>query len=187
MSSFKGHLTKAHAYWRAHLDPSDGAIDMTCGNGHDTLVLAELVPTGWVIGIDLQKAAIEATRARCAPHAARVHLVQGCHSELGKLPLALGKRARLIVYNLGYLPGGDKNVTTRAEKTVQSLEAALGQLASDGAISVMCYPGHEEGLREEAAVLAWARALPSSIVEVTYHQWVNRPRSPSWLWIRGAK
>ncbi len=35
-------LTFAHKIWKEHLKPGDRAIDATCGNGHDTLILSGL-------------------------------------------------------------------------------------------------------------------------------------------------
>lgn len=64
------------------------------------------------------------------------------------------------MFNLGYLPGGDKAVVTRAEETVRALEAAQRAVRAGGAVSATIYPGHDEGRREEAAVLEHAAALP---------------------------
>ena len=57
---------------------------------------------------------------------------------------------KLIVYNLGYLPGSDKLLTTKTSSTLLSVEKALSLIAPNGAISITCYPGHEEGKKEEA-------------------------------------
>jgi hypothetical protein len=169
------HLALAKHYWRAHLKPNDLAIDATCGNGHDTLFLSELCH---VIGLDIQPEAIVKT-GTLAPKALLHHL---SHAEMDRVPLPYAPR--LIVYNLGYLPGGNKAITTQAASTLESVKKSLGLLACDGALSITCYPGHEEGLREEQALLAWAESLPRQTFSVCYHKWLNRPRSPSLLWIR---
>jgi hypothetical protein len=171
----KPHLLQAHEYWENHLKPTDLAIDMTVGNGHDTLVLAKLLPDGYVFGFDIQKKAIEATQAR-VPQA---HLFHCSHTELKKIPLPTPPR--LIVYNLGYLPGGDKSITTQVETTLQSLSKALALLDLGGALSITCYPGHEEGKREEEAVFAWVKGLKG--VRVSVHQWLERERAPSLVWL----
>ena len=178
MLQCKAHLHAAHAQWRAHLRATDTAIDMTAGNGHDALALAELLPHGHVIALDVQPQAVQATKLRTAPHAAHVRVLEASHAELAALELP---KAHLIVYNLGYLPGGDKKLTTHRETTLSSLTQALKLLHSGGALSIMCYPGHDEGLREEEAVVAWARSLGG---HAEFHQWWSRPRAPSWLWIR---
>jgi hypothetical protein len=164
------------------LQPGDTAVDATCGNGHDTLALAELVgPRGVVWGLDLQvreglgrgrrlafavaraawtlavlwpasagadsrapptpaspaaaaasptpqDQALASTRARLDASlppggAPELHLVRACHSRLQELVGSCV--ARVVAFNLGYLPSGDKGLTTQAETTVAALEAAI--------------------------------------------------------------
>jgi len=168
----KPHLLLAKEYWKKHLRADDFAIDATCGNGHDTLYLSKLLPEGLVYGIDIQQAAIEKTRLHLS-EATNVELFQQSHAD----PLALPRPPRLIVYNLGYLPGGNKALTTMTETTLQSLQLSLSILAKDGAISVTCYPGHEEGLREEAQIHNFVKSLNH-----VHHRW-ERARSPTLFWI----
>lgn len=50
---------------RQVVQPGDTVVDATLGNGHDTLMLCELVgETGRVIGFDIQPDAVERTRER---------------------------------------------------------------------------------------------------------------------------
>lgn len=49
-----------------------------------------------------------------------------------------------VRYNLGWLPGGDKSITTELEDTLESIEAAKRLVKSGGMISVMLYRGHAE-------------------------------------------
>lgn len=174
------HIQLAHRFWQDHLKEGDGAIDATCGNGQDTLFLCDL-PLAYVIGIDIQPSAIQKTQTLLTEKQKKASLYQQCHSawETIALPFA----PRLIVYNLGYLPGSDKRLTTQLETTLQSIEKALVLLGEKGALSITLYPGHTEGAREEEALLDWAKALVSHEWIVSHHRWINRPRSPSLLWI----
>jgi len=138
----------AKKYWQEHLNKGDLAIDATCGNGHDTLFLSKLCT---VIGLDIQTQAIQNTEALLESHGVTAVLERIDHQNIDSIPLPLAPR--LIVYNLGYLPGGDKSVTTLTKTTLISLEKALHLLADDGAISIVCYPGHEEGKLEEEELL----------------------------------
>lgn len=51
---------------------------------------------------------------------------------------------RYTRYNLGWLPGGDKSITTKLEDTLESIEAAKRLVRHGGMISVMLYTGHSE-------------------------------------------
>ncbi len=176
----KPHLLLAKDYWEKHLKADDFAIDATCGNGHDTLCLSALLPDGLVYGIDIQESALEKTRGRLR-NAKNVRLFRQSHAD----PIPIPKPPRLIVYNLGYLPGGDKSLTTMTATTLQSLQQSLSILAADGALSITCYPGHDEGMREEREILAFVKDLNHS-----YHQWEFNLRSrarklpPSLLWVQ---
>jgi hypothetical protein len=52
---------------------------------------------------------------------------------------------RLVAFNLGYLPGGDKEIITRSETTLLALEAAKRILIQGGLISIVVYVGHPGG------------------------------------------
>jgi hypothetical protein len=184
------HLSLAHAYWKSHLREGDLAIDATSGNGHDSCLLAKILlqhPESLLIGFDIQAVALEQTERllrQSIPeeHLARVLFHRRCHSEIDQVPLP--HLPSLIVYNLGYLPGANKNVTTQTSSTMASIQKAARLLGDKGALSITCYPGHPEGAREEEAILDWADSLPSEKWLVCHHRWLNRSAAPSLLWIR---
>lgn len=175
---FSPHLILAQNLWKHHLNPTDWAIDATCGNGHDTLFLAGCCQ---VIGMDIQEQAIENTKKNldCNQKTAELHRLS--HDLIDTL--VLPSPPRLIVYNLGYLPQGDKSITTHTETTLRSIQKSLGMIAVDGAISITCYPGHTEGEKEEQEILLFASQLCSKKWSVCHYRWLNRTKSPSLLWI----
>ena len=128
-------LKLAKKYWTEHLQPSDVVIDATCGNGHDTLFLTTL--SALVFSLDIQEQALEKAKTLVGSKASLIHLSHEFIHEV-----AVPKAPRLIVYNLGYLPKGDKSITTMCNSTLLSIEKSLQILAQDGAISITCYPGH---------------------------------------------
>ena len=97
---------------------------------------------------------------------------RGCHAQL--LDAMSGRCARLVVFNLGYLPGGDKAIVTTTATTIPALEAAQRVVTVGGAVSVTLYPGHTEGMEEEAVVLEHAAALPQGQWSVYHAQWLNQ-------------
>src|SRR6185436_10014836 len=86
-----------------------------------------------------------------------------CHTQLPQ-----DEKVKLIVYNLGYLPGGNKSLTTLTSTTLTSLNTAYALLAPGGALSITCYPGHPEGAREEAAIHSWALQFGDSATWTTW-------------------
>ena len=103
-----------------------------------------------------------------------------CHSTFPTITQPL----KLIVYNLGYLPGGDKEITTQTGSTLISLQEGLKLLTTNGIISMTCYPGHEEGNNEEKAILEWAATLHPNHYVIYYTQRLNRINPPSLLLIQ---
>ena len=53
--------------------------------------------------------------------------------------------SRLVAFNLGYLPGGDKTIITVPKTTELALQAASSIVSSGGLISVLVYIGHPGG------------------------------------------
>ncbi len=180
---FFSHLDFAHQLWKQIVQPGDLLIDATCGNGHDTLFLSRLNPNQ-LFALDIQREALEATRQRLEKELPRelldkVQLVHGCHS---RFPAEIEPAsARLIVYNLGYLPGSDKTTTTNCASTLSSLQKALELLMPGGLISIACYPGHAEGALEEAELLTFASQLDKEIWSASQQRWLNRSQAPSLL------
>lgn len=86
---------------------------------------------------------------------------------------------KLVVYNLGYLPQADHTITTKVETTLASVKIAAQLLLPGGALSITCYPGHEEGAREEQSLLSWVQTLDWKFF---YYVW--RPKSPTLLWLK---
>lgn len=190
-SLFQTPIDLAHAYWRQLLVPGNCVIDATCGNGNDTLLLAQIVlqdgATGRIIAMDKQQQALDAARQLLARHLSserlsHVSFYQQCHSSF---PDEIGKESvALIVYNLGYLPGGNKNLTTLSATTIQSLEAVLPLVIPGGMISITCYPGHDAGKLEEEQVMKFAAMLDPQRWSCCHHHWANRRNAPSLLLIQ---
>jgi len=149
----------AHELLTPYLSTGDIAVDATAGNGHDTLFLAQQVgPTGRVHAFDIQSSALDSTRERLRQAACetplRLHPVS--HAEmLHQLPTDLRGRVAAITFNLGYLPGADRQTVTHSESTLAALRQSLLLLRPGGALSVLAYRGHPGGREEALAVGDW--------------------------------
>lgn len=181
-------ISLAHSYWQRLVMKGDTVIDATCGNGHDAAFLASLAlaqSEGSLHLFDIQEQAIQNTKKRLSTLdsalAAQIHFHHACHTTIASC--AAQESVSLIVYNLGYLPGGNKQITTHTSKTIESIQHGLRLLRPGGAMSIVCYPGHPEGVIEEKAVVQMAHQLDAKHWSVCYHQWPNRHNAPSLLLI----
>ena len=152
-------VDQAHLLIKEHLKAGDIAIDATVGNGHDTVFLAERVgPEGKVFGFDLQDIAIEVAKLvlKTKKHIKQCDLFQCGHEKLAeRIPTEYHGRIAVAMFNLGYLPHGDKDLITRPDTTLAALEQSLQLLMPGGLLSVLAYRGHPGGMEEYEAVLNW--------------------------------
>jgi SAM-dependent methyltransferase len=167
MPLLRGPVPLAHLFIRRFVRRGDHVVDATCGNGHDTLLLAELVgPGGRVWAFDIQREAVEATASllACAGGFDSVVLVHAGHETMaGECSGPL----KAVVFNLGYLPGGDRTVVTRPESTLAGLEQSLELLTPGGVVIISLYPGHEAGRQERPALESRLALLPPA----GFHVW----------------
>ena len=148
------------------LSSGDLAVDLTVGNGNDTLFLYNIVgPEGNVVGFDIQMVALESTRSFLESSDARVkihpegsfpepldsgtHLFQADHVRFTEF---LHGSPKAVIANLGYLPGGDHGVVTQTPTTIAALAGALEKLLPGGRLAVVCYVEHAGGREEAEAV-----------------------------------
>ncbi|MBN2540997.1 MAG: class I SAM-dependent methyltransferase [Bacilli bacterium] len=114
---------------------SNTAIDMTAGKGNDTLFLASIANT--VIAFAIQEAAILATKQALEKnHISNVTVIQESHD---LFDIYVNREFDLAIYNLGYLPGSDKEIKTDAKTVLRSLEKALSLLSVGGIIVIVIY------------------------------------------------
>ena len=141
-----------HNFLAQFLDNGQKVIDATSGNGQDTLFLAEAVgPSGVVYAFDIQEKALQTTKNLLAEHDCleQVKLIHAGHEKIKEY---VQDPVQAVIYNLGYLPGGNKEIITQGETTLLSLQQGTELLSSGGVISLIIYPGHPGG-REEAELI----------------------------------
>ena len=192
MNSTTPRLTEqVHLFLKSFLKKGDAVIDATMGKGYDTRFLAECVGTkGRVIAVDIQQDAIEHTRERLEAVGfldqidQSIRLCHASHEQLDSLiPQGQVGQIHAIVYNLGYLPGTVKSITTQAQSTLRSLQSAIKCLQRGGIISVLIYTGHNTGLDEYKAIVRWADSLGSEARAHWKSGFDEARRPPVWLLI----
>ena len=164
-----------------HLKEGDVAVDFTMGNGHDTEFLSKTVgPTGRVFAFDVQEMALTSTSEHLQKTGCpnNYTLILDSHHNVKKyvdVPIKAG------MFNLGYLPGSDKSVTTMRETTLPAIEAAIDLMARDAIILVAVYPGHAEGEAEGKMICEYLSSLSRHKVCATRIQILNSPTSPFFI------
>jgi len=171
-------LTVEKQFIASHVREGGTVVDFTMGNGHDTLWLAEQVgENGKVYAFDIQPKALESSekllRESGCPQ--NYTLILDSHANVEqyvKEPICAG------MFNLGYLPGSDKSVTTLRESTMKAVEGALRLLEDDGGLLIAVYPGHEEGSLEGKMLDEYFATLDRKKICVSKLMIVNSPTSP---------
>ena len=165
--ALRGPVPLSHLLLPSFVRDGQHAVDATCGNGNDTLLLARLVgANGHVWGFDIQQQALAETGRRLAEAELeeRATLLHTGHEGLAQ---HVAVPVQAVLFNLGYLPGGDRSIITLPDTTASALEQSLPLLASGGVVMVTVYPGHNGGSDEQSAVEAWAAGLDPK----AYHSW----------------
>jgi predicted methyltransferase len=166
-------------------------VDLTAGNGFDTLMLWRLVgPSGQVLAFDIQSAALHNTRLKLEAEGAVVRmreaeqqlplnpgvdLIQGGHERLERY---LSEGPSGVVANLGYLPGGEQSVITKPGSTLAALQQACRLLRVGGRIAVVVYTGHPGGEAEGSVVDVFFSSLNEESFQVLRLTVANRPQAP---------
>ncbi|MDR7865304.1 MAG: class I SAM-dependent methyltransferase [Sporomusaceae bacterium] len=178
-------LTMARHLLQDRLATARTVVDATAGNGHDTLFLAANSPADALVwAFDLQPEALEATGRRLAEHglAGKCRLLCACHSRVAE---HVDGPIDVAMFNLGYRPGGDHCFTTGVETTVAALGAITRLLAPGGIVTIVAYPGHDAGEKENTAVAEFLATLPQADFTAAAWRMLNQRNRPPILYIIG--
>lgn len=165
----------------AHISEGITAVDFTMGNGHDTLFLSNAIgESGKLYAFDIQEQAIENTRKLLQSEGKynNYTLIKSSHSNVNEF---VKEKFKAGVFNLGYLPGGDKRITTLRETTLVAVDKALELLDDDGIILIAVYPGHAEGETEGKLLTEKLSQLDRKKICVSRFTILNSPTSPYFI------
>lgn len=160
------------------LTAGDTCVDATVGNGKDTAALCRIVGcNGHVFGFDIQNEALEQAGLLLKDIVPETSftLIHASHARMNR---HVTQPVDLVLFNLGYLPGGDKRITTESESTLEAMAASLELLKCGGKLAAVLYPGHGSGAVEAQDVKDWASTLSQkefSVVVLVFTNQVNNP------------
>ncbi|MGD8570272.1 MAG: FAD-dependent oxidoreductase [Gammaproteobacteria bacterium] len=176
-------VTLARRHVCERIKQGDTVIDATVGNGHDSEFLARCVgEEGRVLGFDIQPQALAKTRETLKGKglAKRAILYNVSHEHMcHTVPVTYQQQVSVVMFNLGYLPGANKNVVTRTDSTVSALNSALKLLQGDGVLSVVFYRGHGQGDLEYKAVAEWVSGLDHGNFSSQWFRQSSQTTNPS--------
>ena len=180
----KSILNYAHYLIQQSVTKGETVIDATCGNGNDTLFLSRLVgDEGHVLAFDIQDKAIDNTKERLSEELRHnVTVIQDSHENIPKyIDPKLTDHIGGAIFNLGYLPKGDKKIITKPESTVTALQESLRVLKTKGLVVLVIYHGHEGGKSEKNTVLNFVINLDQKKYRVLHYGFINQKNNPPFI------
>lgn len=181
----KAILPFARTLLETAISPGDTVVDATLGNGHDTVFLAELVgKDGQVFGFDIQEDAIVNSKRRLEDKhlSKRVTLFHSGHEKINAcIPEIHYGKITAAIFNLGYLPGGDKSIVTKPATTINAIEQLLSIMAPEGIIVLVIYHGHPEGKLERDQLLRYISTLDQKRAHVLQYGFINQANNPPFI------
>lgn len=176
MFKYVGDISEiAHYVIENFLNNKETAVDATLGNGHDTDFLCKKFKK--VYAFDIQECACENYKEK---NNENVVVINDSHEKLDEY---ISENIDCIIYNLGFLPGGNKKITTNHESSLISIRKGLALLNNGGIAAICIYRGHAEGKIEEKEILKYVKELPKSQYGVMYHEFMNRSKDAPLLLI----
>ena len=167
MFKYVGNISDlSHHIIKDFVSNKEIAIDATLGNGYDSDFLSEIFTK--VYSFDIQEDACNRYKSK------NIHNVEVINDSHHLFKNYINENVDCIMYNLGFLPGGNKEITTLHTTSLESIQVGLDILNSGGIMSICIYRGHNEGKIEETCILEFLRKLPKNKFGVMSHSYLNR-------------
>ncbi len=137
----KSMVDVSHRFLKPVLHKQAICVDATLGQGKDTdFFLSQNVHK--VYGFEIQRDVFESTKERldnqrtCFYNVGHEHMEEYIHEEVDA-----------IIFNFGYFPQGNHDITTQSSSSVSAVRQALKLLKVKGRMALVMYP-HESGQEE---------------------------------------
>lgn len=163
---------------QSKLSNGDTAVDCTMGNGNDTAFLCSLVgENGKIYAFDIQEDAVINTRKKLQElkFLERAELILDGHQNIDNY---IKEHVKLVIFNLGYLPKGNHEITTKKETTLEAVQKCLDILKPNGIILLIIYTGHENGKTEKEALEGFTSKLNQkeyNVAKIFFTNQINNP------------
>lgn len=159
------------------------AVDMTAGNGHDSKFILDKLEPKKLFAFDIQALARENT-FKLIGDKKNFTFILDSHENIDKY---IKEKIDLVIFNLGYLPKGDKNITTSWQSTISAIKKSLELLSPRGKIFITVYPGHPAGKIESEKINEFLEDLDYKKYTVLKMNFVNKINNPPYVIVVGHK
>ena len=171
-------LPKAKSLIEEIAEENDILIDATCGNGHDTKFMAALTgPAGKVYSFDIQEDAINNAK-NLTQNMTNINFILDSHANVENY---INSNVKAAMFNLGYLPKGDKSITTESESTLKAVTQIFDALLPGGRIVIVVYHGHPNGKEEKDALYDFLSKLPQDKANVLEYRFINQQNNAPFI------
>ena len=174
---FDNAVKAARIFLDDYLENGMDVVDMTMGSGLDShFMLEKIGDKGHLFAFDIQKEAKENTEKKLISFSAENYsLILDSHEDCDKYIQEDSIDA--VIFNLGYLPGGNKEIYTRPLTTLTALEKCLKLLKRYGVIFIVSYLGHDEG-KEYTKIKEYVEILEQKEYNVFVLNYLNQKNDP---------
>lgn len=160
--------TFVHKYIKSLINKDDVCIDMTAGNGFDTIFLSEHCKK--VYSFDISKKAIDNTSKKIKKD--NVVLINDNHINVDRY---VNEKIKLAIFNLGYLPHDDSLIITKADETLLAFKKTYELICTNGYIVITFYLGHLGGKDEYYLLDKYFNDINIKVIEKYRQDKINSP------------
>ncbi len=153
-------------------------VDMTMGNGCDTVFLAEHCQE--VYAFDIQEQALLKTQEK-VKDLSNVHLILDNHENIDLYFHSFD----IGIFNLGYLPGLNHQTTTVLSSTKVAIKKAIKMM--NEVLFIVVYVGYEEGQKESVWIDHYVSHLDTHLYNVSCYSMLNKKNAPYVIEIQKRK
>lgn len=165
----------SHRLLTEKVNKEDTVIDATLGNGKDSLFLSQLASK--VYSFDIQKEAIETSKQFLIKQS-NIEYINDSHENVLSY---VKEEVKAAIFNLGYRPGGDKNIFTHPNSTINAITNIIKLLKKKGIIVIVLYPGFVDGKKEADEVTSFLSTLNQNEFDVVEYRFINQINNPPYL------
>lgn len=178
MCILKNSLIQSHQIISSIVEKGDLVVDATAGNGNDTVFLAGLVgEEGRVYSFDIQECALDSTKKKLIEKQLTDRVMQ-IHDGHQNIKNYISQPVKAVMFNLGYLPGGDHSIGTKGNTTIEAIKASMELLTVHGIVSIVVYYGGDSGFEEKNEVMEFIKTIDCKKFTVMRTDFVNQVNCP---------